>query len=55
MGDNADSLEIMEYAPSIFSEIRELNNVQADFLFESFAPVNNYHAIHNFFTGSGKS
>ena len=55
MGSQTDSLTITEFAPGIFSDIRRWSRVTSDFLFESFAPVNNYQAIHNFFTGAGKS
>jgi hypothetical protein len=29
--------------------------ISEEFLFNSFAPLHNIQAIHNFFTGSGKS
>lgn len=48
-------LEIVEFAPKIFGDIRRKFNVSETMLFNSFAPIHNITAIHNFFTGSGKS
>lgn len=50
-----DFLEIVEYAPDLFKGIRDKCGVNEDLLFTSFAPIHNIQAIHNFFTGSGKS
>lgn len=50
-----DHLRIIEYAPKIFSEIRKDLNISIQNLIESLCPKNNYEAIHNFLTGSGKS
>ena len=48
-------MEILEYAPDLFRAIRMKHGITEDFLFKSFAPIYNIQAIHNFFTGSGKS
>jgi hypothetical protein len=50
-----EHIQIVEYAPTIFQEIRRQKGISEDYLFKSFAPVFNFQAIHNFFTGSGKS
>jgi hypothetical protein len=49
------SLNIIEHSPTIFRDIRRKLKISEDFLFNSFAPLHNIQAIHNFFTGSGKS
>ena len=46
---------IIEHAPSLFRDIRKKFGVTEDFLFNSLAPLHNMQAIHNFFTGNGKS
>ena len=46
---------IVEHSPSLFRDIRKKFGVSEDFLFNSLAPLHNIQAIHNFFTGSGKS
>lgn len=53
--NNNNILEIIEYAPEIFKAIRMKCGVSEEQLFNSFAPIYNIQAIHNFFTGSGKS
>lgn len=53
--NSAQVMEIVEYAPELFKEIRENSGVSDEFLFNSFAPIYNYQAIHNFFQGDGKS
>ena len=55
IGPTNNVIEIVEYAPQIFSQIRKKFGITDDFLFNSFIPVHNIQAIHNFFTGSGKS
>eukprot|EP00347_Sterkiella_histriomuscorum_P022007 403332010 len=50
-----NNLEILEFAPEIFKAIRAKCGVSEDLLFNSFAPIYNIQAIHNFFTGTGKS
>ncbi len=45
----------MEYFPNTFKKIRQASALPADFLFNSFSPANNYQAVHNFFTGTGRS
>jgi hypothetical protein len=49
------AIEIIEHAPTIFSELRRKYGISDDFLFQSFVPLHNIQAIHNFFTGTGKS
>ena len=39
----------------MFRDIRQKFKVSETSLFNSFAPIHNITAIHNFFTGSGKS
>ena len=46
---------MIEYAPKIFEEIRKQLDISIENLIESLCPENNYEAIHNFLTGSGKS
>jgi len=46
---------ITEYAPQIFKEIRLSKGINSLYFFKSFIPLFNFQAIHNFFTGSGKS
>ena len=48
-------VEIVEHAPQLFKDIRAKYGIPDDILFNSFAPIHNIQAIHNFFTGSGKS
>lgn len=48
-------MEIIEYAPDLFRALRMKHGISEDLLFKSFAPIHNIQAIHNFFTGSGKS
>jgi hypothetical protein len=55
IGPTNNLIEIVEYAPSIFQEIRKKFKISDDILFNSFAPLHNIQAIHNFFTGTGKS
>jgi hypothetical protein len=49
------TLEIIEYQPGIFRDLRRMFKVSEDTLFQSFVPLHNIQAIHNFFTGTGKS
>lgn len=49
------TLEIIEYQPGIFRDLRRMQKITEDHLFQSFVPLHNIQAIHNFFTGSGKS
>jgi hypothetical protein len=53
-GASAD-IRVTEFAPELFLEIRKRFGVSSEFFFKSFAPLHNIQAIHNFFTGSGKS
>ncbi len=46
---------IIEHAPALFRDIRNKFGMSEDFLFNSLAPLHNMQAIHNFFTGKGKS
>ena len=55
IGPANNQIEIIEYAPQIFSEIRKQFKITDEMLFNSFAPLHNIQAIHNFFTGTGKS
>ena len=55
IGPTNNTIEIIEYAPAIFSQIRQKFGISDEILFNSFIPVHNIQAIHNFFTGSGKS
>lgn len=48
-------IEVVEYAPTLFKELRKKAGFDEDYLFRTFAPIHNIQAIHNFFTGSGKS
>lgn len=36
-------------------DIRKRSGIKEDYLFKSFIPLHNIQAIHNFFTGTGKS
>ncbi|CDW79635.1 phosphatidylinositol phosphate kinase pipk5 [Stylonychia lemnae] len=54
-GSNKNQLEIVEYAPEIFKAIRMKCGITEEQLFTSFSPIYNIQAIHNFFTGAGKS
>jgi hypothetical protein len=49
------TLEIIEYQPGIFRDLRRMFKVSENTLFQSFVPLHNIQAIHNFFTGTGKS
>jgi 1-phosphatidylinositol-4-phosphate 5-kinase len=49
------TFQIIEHAPSLFLELRKKSGITEEYLFQSFAPLHNLQAIHNFFTGSGKS
>lgn len=53
--DVSIKISIIEYYPRLFREIRKKVGVTEDFLFKSFIPQHNIQAIHNFFTGTGKS
>jgi hypothetical protein len=53
--ENSCTLEVVEHYPSVFKDIREITGVSEDYLFQSLAPLHNIQAIHNFFTGTGKS
>jgi len=48
-------IEVIEYEPEIFGELRRSHNVSLDQLVSTFAPINNIQAITSFQPGSGKS
>ncbi|CDW82893.1 1-phosphatidylinositol-4-phosphate 5-kinase [Stylonychia lemnae] len=55
IGPTNNTIEIIEFAPATFSAIRQKFGISDDLLFNSFIPIHNIQAIHNFFTGAGKS
>lgn len=53
--NSGEDMKVAEHAPRIFADIRKKYGISDDFMFKSFAPLNNIEAIRNFFPGSGKS
>jgi Phosphatidylinositol-4-phosphate 5-Kinase len=53
--NDQSKITITEHSSTIFAELRDKFGVSLDELFDSFSPIYNVQAIHNFFTGSGKS
>ena len=49
------SIQVIEYAPKLFRDIRKASGISSIFFLKSFLPALNFQAIHNFFTGTGKS
>lgn len=57
LGDSGMDIDIsvIEYCPKLFKDLRQKHGISDNFMYQSFAPLHNIQAIHNFFTGSGKS
>lgn len=41
-GDMNEHMQIIEYAPALFREIRKQYNINSEFFFKSFAPAFNF-------------
>jgi hypothetical protein len=52
--DSSSTISIVEYSPKIFRSIRQ-DIISSEDIFKSLIPRVNFHGIHNFSTGDGKS